>query len=78
MAAGAAVLTSKTSSLGELFTGDACLIDPMVTDSVTEGLNKILDEEYREDLKVKGKNRSNNFSWERSAHEHQMVFNKFI
>jgi hypothetical protein len=50
----------------------------MVTDSVTKGLNKMMDEDYREDLKVKGKTRSKSFSWERSAHEHQLVFNKFI
>jgi glycosyltransferase involved in cell wall biosynthesis len=78
MAAGAAVLTSNNSSLGELFTDEVCQINPMVTDSVTKGLNKMMDEDYREDLKVKGKTRSKSFSWERSAHEHQLVFNKFI
>jgi glycosyltransferase involved in cell wall biosynthesis len=74
MATGAAVLTSNNSSLGELFNGDACLINPMITESVTEGLNKMLDEDYREDLKVRGKKRSGDFSWEKSANEHQNIF----
>jgi glycosyltransferase involved in cell wall biosynthesis len=66
MAAGAAVVTSRTSSLPEVG-GDAVeYVDPHEVASIAKGLERTLsDEPHRADLGRRARERAQEFSWER-------------
>lgn len=68
MAAGAAVLTSRLSSLPEVG-GDAVeYVDPMSVASITAGLERLLSSpERRSELGARARARAAEFSWERFA-----------
>ncbi len=75
MASGAPVLTSNNSSLIELFADSAQIIDPLSIDSITEGINKFVnDSAYRNEIKKKGEAYAKKFSWKKCAQEHLEVF----
>ena len=64
MACGAPVLTSNTTSLGEIGEGAALLVDPLDTDAISSGLRALArNREMREDLRQKGLARAASFSW---------------
>lgn len=68
MAAGAAVVTSNTSSLPEVGGEAAEYVDPRSPESIAVGLEHVLtDGECREELRRRGRIRSREFSWERTA-----------
>lgn len=64
MACGTPVLTSATTSLGEIGEGAALLVDPMDTAAISAGLSTLArSPELREDLRGKGLARAASFSW---------------
>jgi alpha-1,3-rhamnosyl/mannosyltransferase len=68
MAAGAAVLTSKLSSLPEVGGDAVAYVDPRETASIAAGLRRVLeDESERAELGRRGRARSADFSWGRFA-----------
>jgi glycosyltransferase involved in cell wall biosynthesis len=63
MASGIPTITSLGSSLQEVAGDGALLIDPGDTDSITDALGKVLgDPGLRQDLAVRGLNRSKEFT----------------
>ena len=68
MACGAPVLTSNVSSLPEIV-GDAALpVDPHSVEAISDGLLRLLsDSALRQSLVGRGKQRAQNFSWEKAA-----------
>ena len=68
MACGAPVVTSNVSSLPEVTGGAAVLVDPYDVESIVDGIARVLsDPALREELRVKGIARAQEFSWERSV-----------
>ncbi len=75
MACGAPVLTSSTSSLGEIAAGAAVLVDPEDERALAEGLVALAtDEGLRADLRAKGLARAATYSWERTGRETAAVY----
>ena len=64
MACGTPVLTSNTTSLGEIGEGAALLVDPLDTVSITAGLWLLAtNRRVREEMRKKGLARAASFSW---------------
>ncbi len=79
MACGCPVIASNVASIPEVCEDAAYYIDPYSTESIAEGLHKLLtDTTLRQDLIKKGLERAKLFSWERSAKEHIDVFNDIL
>jgi glycosyltransferase involved in cell wall biosynthesis len=75
MACGAPVLTSRTSSLGEIAHDAALLVDPHSEDELAEGLRSLAaDAGLRQSLRARGAERAALFSWERTARETVAVY----
>ncbi|MBP7967700.1 glycosyltransferase family 4 protein [Candidatus Woesebacteria bacterium] len=63
---GCPVLTSDTSSLKEIASDCAVLVDPEDTNSIRAGLERLIsDKALQEELQKKGKIRAAEFTWER-------------
>jgi glycosyltransferase involved in cell wall biosynthesis len=77
MAAGVPVLTSGNSSMKELFMDCTEQIDPYDIDSISDGIDRLLDKDLRDTLATKGKKKANNFSWSKCALEHINHFRIF-
>jgi alpha-1,3-rhamnosyl/mannosyltransferase len=70
MQSGTAVLTSSTSSMPEVGGDAARYVDPLDVDDIRAGLEQLLaDADERERLARLGRERSESFSWERTARE---------
>lgn len=68
MAVGIPVLTSRVGATREVAADAAVLIDPTDTGSIAEGLLRLLvDAPLRETLALRGRRRSEDFSWVRTA-----------
>jgi glycosyltransferase involved in cell wall biosynthesis len=78
MASGAPVLTSGNSSLKELFSTSTHLVDPLSEESIVQGLNSMMDQDYRDKLQQSGYIIVKNFSWKKSAEEHKKLFKNFF
>jgi len=75
MACGTPVLTSRTSSLGEIAHDAALLVDPTSEDELADGLSTLAgDEGLRRSLAARGRERAALFSWERTARETVAVY----
>jgi glycosyltransferase involved in cell wall biosynthesis len=67
MAAGAPVLASATTAVGELAAGAAILVDPLDTDDMALKLQQILeDEDLADDLRLRGLEQAAQYSWMRT------------
>ena len=79
MACGTPVLCSKDSSMSEI-TGDAAiLVDPADTESIAEGLTRILsDSKLRDDLVEKGLKRAAQFTWEKTARKTYEIYKSVL
>lgn len=78
MHAGCPVLTSQDPACMEVSGGAALCIDPLSLNSITEGLQKILeDSNLRIILRNKGFENIKRFSWQRAAEQHLEVFKRF-
>ena len=67
---GIPVLASTSSSLPEITNGSALLVDPLDTNAITQGIQRIVDDDtLRRELISKGAQNINRFSWEKTAGE---------
>jgi glycosyltransferase involved in cell wall biosynthesis len=74
---GAAVVTSKTSSCGEIASQAALTIDPQDTKAMAEAMGKILtDKILKESLQQAGLKRAKDFSFEKTARATLDVYKK--
>lgn len=79
MACGTPVIASSASTLPEVCADAAYYIDPLNIKSIKEGILKVLgNEELQKALIAKGLVRAKEFSWGKSALEHQKVFEKVL
>jgi glycosyltransferase involved in cell wall biosynthesis len=79
MASGIAVLTSSTSSLGEIAGDAAQTIDPTNTEAITEAIIRLAtDAGLRRDLAERGLLRARGFSWAQSARDMLAVYRRAV
>jgi glycosyltransferase involved in cell wall biosynthesis len=77
MACGIPVLTSNTSSLGEVAGDAAETIDPMSTDAIADGIVRLAsDAELRRDRSERGLARARSFSWTQTARDMLAVYHR--
>ena len=77
MASGRAVITSNTSSLGEIAGDAAETIDPLNTDALTDAIVRLsTDSEWRAELGRRGLSRSRMFSWTQTAKQMLAVYHR--
>jgi glycosyltransferase involved in cell wall biosynthesis len=77
MACGTPVITSATSSLEEIASDAAELVDPTNTDSLLAAIRRLATEPaYRRDLAERGRQRSRAFSWTQTAKEMLAVYHR--
>jgi glycosyltransferase involved in cell wall biosynthesis len=77
MASGLPVITSRTSSLGEIAADAAVTVDPGCTEAIAEALARVAaDEPLRRDLSARGLRRAQAFSWTRTAREMLAVYQR--
>jgi len=79
MACGTPVLTSDCSSMPEVAGDAALLVDPSSSESIAEGLERILaDDGLRTRLREAGLARAAQFSWARAAAETARLYEKIV
>lgn len=79
MSMGTPVLTSQDPACVEVSGNAALLVDPFSTQSISEGLQEILENKsLREDLRSKGFENIKRFSWDEAATKHLAVFEQVI
>jgi glycosyltransferase involved in cell wall biosynthesis len=77
MACGVPVITSNTSSMPEIASDAAHIVDPYKAEEITEGIIKILeDRDYCNALIKKGLERKKNFSWKNMAVEYLQLYHE--
>ena len=77
MASALPVITSNTSSLGEIAGDGAMTIDPTNTDALADAIARLaVDEELRRDIGRRGLLRSRVFSWTQTAKEMLAVYHR--
>ena len=75
MASGTPVVTSNNSSMLEIASGAAQLVDPANSEEIAWGIEKILfDRDYALMLSEKGKERAKSFDWRKTAIETLKVY----
>ena len=75
MACGAPVITSTTSSLPEVVGDAALLVDPHDIDALASAILRLLEhEELREDLRQKGYQRAQHYTWAMSARKMLAIY----
>jgi glycosyltransferase involved in cell wall biosynthesis len=79
MACGTPVLTSHDTAMAEICGEAACLVDPQQEEAIADGLACLLaDPEQREQLRQLGLARAQQYSWERTARETAVVYEKVL
>lgn len=77
MACGAPVITSNTSSLPEIVGDAALLVDPFDVSALGQAITRLLeDEQLREELRQKGYQRVQRYTWSESASKMLSVYQK--
>ena len=77
MASGIPVITSNTSSLGEIAADAAETIDPTSTDALTDAIVRLAaDPDRRRHLSERGLQRARTFSWTQTAKEMLAVYHR--
>ena len=77
MACGAPVITSNTSSLPEVVGDAALLVDPYDVNALAHAIMRLLeDTALREELRQKGYQRAQRYSWSASASKMLSVYQK--
>ncbi|MDP5157660.1 MAG: glycosyltransferase family 4 protein [Flaviramulus sp.] len=75
MACGVPVITSNTSSMPEVASDAAHIINPLKPEEITQGIIKILnDDAYNKTLCKKGLDRSKQFSWHNMAKDYLKLY----
>ncbi len=79
MSQGTPVVTSRGTSTEELAQGAGILVDPYDSDSIAEGIERVLeDEALSEELAEKGRRRAAHYSWERTAESLGYVYREAV
>ncbi len=79
MACGTPVVTSSSSSLGEIAAGAAQFVEPSSTSSIAEGLWSVLsDADRRATLRERGLHRARTFSWQRAAEQTRALYEQVV
>jgi glycosyltransferase involved in cell wall biosynthesis len=79
MACGCPVITSRDTACAEVAGDAALLVDPRSVSDIAAALRRFMDDEpLLKALRQKGLARAQNFSWQKSAHEHLTVFQKLL
>jgi glycosyltransferase involved in cell wall biosynthesis len=79
MAAGAAVLTSRTSALPEVAGDAALLVDPTDTASIAQALRDLTErEDLRRELAQRGTARARLFTWEKAVRETWDIYRELV
>jgi len=77
MACGVPVVASNTSSIPEVVGDAALLLNPYNVEEIADAMYRALtDEQLRNELRQKGFERVNQFSWEKAAKETLVVYNE--
>jgi glycosyltransferase involved in cell wall biosynthesis len=77
MACGAPTITSDTSSLPEVVGDAAILVNPHDVDALSQAITRLIDNEgLREELRQKGFQRVQNFSWPLTARKMLAVYQR--
>lgn len=75
MACGCPVVVSRAASLPEVCGEAAIYVNPLDPQSIADGIQKMaMDEPLRKALRSAGLNRSEEFSWEKTAAQHLEIF----
>ena len=61
------VITSNVTSMPEVASDAALLVDPFSEVSIAKGMTEMLDKNVRESLIEKGRERALDFSWDKAA-----------
>jgi glycosyltransferase involved in cell wall biosynthesis len=79
MACGCPVITSRDTACAEVAGDAALLVDPRSVPDIAAALRRFMDDEpLLKALRQKGLARAQDFSWQKSAHEHLTVFQKLL
>ena len=79
MAAGAAVLTSRTSALPEVAGAAALLVDPTDTSAIAQALRSLTEsEDLRRELAQRGIARARLFTWEKAVRETWDIYRELL
>jgi len=79
MACGVPVITSNSSSMPEIAGDAACIVNPMESEAILQGILKISsDSEYKNELIRKGLVRCEQFSWDNMALQVLDVYKKMF
>jgi glycosyltransferase involved in cell wall biosynthesis len=79
MACGVPVIVSNSASLPEVVGDAAIQVDPLDVQALADAMRAVLtDQELREDLKHKGLQRSQLFSWETAAKQLLQIYESFV
>jgi len=82
MKAGCPVISTKTSSIEEISSNAAILVDNIAIEDFLNAINKLENDDFRQLLISKGLTHSKNFSWEKCAEEtysfYQEIYEKNI
>ena len=79
MAAGLPVVTSNRSALPEVAGDAAVLVDPLRTESIRDGLQRVLsDDELASRLRIAGERRAAEFTWAKAAERTLAVYRRVL
>ncbi len=79
MAASCPVITSAVSSMPEIAGDAAVLVDPLDVNSIAAGIKEVcLDTHLAEELRVKGSQRAETFTWEKCAQGVATVYRQLV
>lgn len=79
MACGVPVITSNRGSLPEIAGGAAIIVDPEDVDSISGAISGLMeDESLRNHLKVMGKKRASEFTWQKTATETLSLYRELV
>lgn len=79
MACGTPVVTSNVTSIPEVLGDSAIFINPQDTDAICTSMLKVLsDEKFRDKLVLKGLVRSSELSWDKTALDTIIAYNKIL
>ena len=79
MACGCPVVTSNVTACPEVAGDAAILVNPRSVDEIAAAMEELISNEaLRNDLRQKGLERAQQFTWKRSAEEHLKVFERVI
>ncbi len=79
MQVGVPVITSSTTAMPEVAGDAALLVDPHDISAISEAMARLLkDEEFRQALVEKGKQRARGYTWEKTARQYLELYSEVV